>query len=193
MDTIASKKLTREGAMKVLGAAVDGAHALDCHVSIAVVDDGGHLIAFTRSEKAELYSIAIAQAKAKSAALTRFPSGKKSPTGNERDDHHALWRSRWPRAPARLSRSQAAFRSFPKGKSSARWASAARESRTSRSRRPRRRRWANNSRHDDKGAICDILKINAGARLAQSTACPRVDDEVPWMFLLIVPPRIVRR
>jgi uncharacterized protein GlcG (DUF336 family) len=90
MDVVASRKLTREGAMKILGAAVDKAHALDCHVSIAVVDDGGHLIAFTRSEKAELYSIALAQAKAKSAALTRFPSGKKSPSGNERNDHHAL-------------------------------------------------------------------------------------------------------
>jgi uncharacterized protein GlcG (DUF336 family) len=90
MDTVPSKKLTREGAMKVLGAAIDRAHALQSHVSIAVVDDGGHLIAFTRSERAELYSIAIAQAKAKSAALTRFPSGKKSPTGNEWDDHHAL-------------------------------------------------------------------------------------------------------
>src|SRR5215204_32934 len=90
MDIVASRKLTREGAMKVLGAAVERAQALNCHVSIAVVDDGGHLIAFTRSEKAELYSIALAQAKAKSAALTRFPSGKKSPTGNERDDHHAL-------------------------------------------------------------------------------------------------------
>lgn len=90
MDTIASRKLTREGAMKVLNTAVDRAHVLNCHVSIAVVDDGGHLIAFTRSEKAELYSIAIAQTKAKSAALTRFPSGKKSPTGNERSDHHAL-------------------------------------------------------------------------------------------------------
>jgi len=76
--------------MKVLSAAVEKAQALNCAVSIAVVDDGGHLIAFTRSEKAELYSIPIAQAKAKSAALTRFPSGKKSPTGNERDDHHAL-------------------------------------------------------------------------------------------------------
>ena len=90
METIPSRKLTREGAMKVLGAAVDRARALNCHVSIAVLGDGGHLIAFTRSAKAELYSIAIAQAKAKSAALTRFPSGKKSPTGNERDDHHAL-------------------------------------------------------------------------------------------------------
>jgi Haem-degrading len=50
MDTVASKKLTREGAMKVLGAAVDISHALDCHVSIAVVDDAGHLIVFTRKE-----------------------------------------------------------------------------------------------------------------------------------------------
>ena len=90
MDTVASKKLTREGAMKVLDAGINRAQSLGCHVSIAVVDDGGHLIAFMRSERAELYSIPIAQAKAKSAALTRFPSGKKSPTGNERDDHHAL-------------------------------------------------------------------------------------------------------
>jgi uncharacterized protein GlcG (DUF336 family) len=76
--------------MKMFGAAVHKAHALTCHVNIAVVDDGGHLICFTRSEKAELYSIAIAQAKAESAARMRFPSGKKSPTGNERNDHHAL-------------------------------------------------------------------------------------------------------
>jgi len=29
-------------------------------------------------------------AKGRSAALTRFPSGKKSPSGNVREDHHAL-------------------------------------------------------------------------------------------------------
>ena len=29
-------------------------------------------------------------ADARSAALTRFPSGKKSPSGTERDDHHAI-------------------------------------------------------------------------------------------------------
>ena len=76
MDIVAAKKMTREGAMKVLVAAVDRAQALNCHVSIAVVDDGGHLIAFTRSEKAELYSIALAQAKAK--AETAFSAWKKS-------------------------------------------------------------------------------------------------------------------
>jgi uncharacterized protein GlcG (DUF336 family) len=90
MDTIPSRKLSKNGAMKVLNAALAAAESLNRAVSVAVVDDGGHLIAFGRSDKAELYSIAIAQAKARSAALTRFPSGRKSPTGNVRDDHHAI-------------------------------------------------------------------------------------------------------
>jgi len=75
MDTMPSRKLTREGAMKVLEAAVSAAEAKGRSA---------------RTDKAELYSIPICLAKARSAALTRFPSGKKSPTGNERDDHHAL-------------------------------------------------------------------------------------------------------
>src|ERR1051325_528965 len=83
-------KLTQEGAMAVLRGALDKAQSLGVSASVAVVDDGGHLIAFGRSEEAELYSVAIAQAKARSAALTKFPSGKKSPSGNERDDHHAI-------------------------------------------------------------------------------------------------------
>ena len=90
MDTLPSRKLSKNGAMKVLNVALASAESLKCAVSVAVVDDGGHLIAFGRSDKAELYSIAISQAKARSAALTRFPSGKRSPTGNERDDHHAI-------------------------------------------------------------------------------------------------------
>jgi glc operon protein GlcG len=90
MDTVACRKLTREGAMKVLGVAVETAQRIGVAGSVAVVDDGGHLLAFARMDKAELYSIAICQAKARSAALTKFPSGKKSPSGNERDDHHAL-------------------------------------------------------------------------------------------------------
>lgn len=90
MKIVTTIKLTREGAMIILRGALDKARSLNAPVSVAVVDDGGHLIAFGRSEEAELYSVAISQAKARSAALTRFPSGKKSPSGNERDDHHAL-------------------------------------------------------------------------------------------------------
>ncbi|HEY7167325.1 MAG TPA: heme-binding protein [Candidatus Binatia bacterium] len=90
MKTRTTIKLTQEGAMTILHGALDKAQSLGVAASVAVVDDGGHLIAFGRSEEAELYSVAIAQAKARSAALTKFPSGKKSPSGNERDDHHAI-------------------------------------------------------------------------------------------------------
>jgi uncharacterized protein GlcG (DUF336 family) len=90
MDTVPARKLSKNGALKILNVALARAEELKCAVSVAVVDDGAHLMAFGRSDKAELYSVAIAQAKARSAALTRFPSGKKSPSGNDRDDHHAI-------------------------------------------------------------------------------------------------------
>jgi len=90
MYTISALKLTRAGAMKVLDSAVTAAEKIGRPVSIAVVDDAGHLLAFTRTDHAELYSVPIAIAKARGAALTRFPTGKKSPSGNERSDHHAL-------------------------------------------------------------------------------------------------------
>ena len=118
MDTVPSRKLTREGAMKVLNAAVDKAQALNSAVSIAVVDDGGHMIAFTRSEKAELYSIAIAQAKAKSAALTRLLPARKVPLAtNEMIITRSL--SHWPPVPAPLSLSPVAFRFTRRARSSA--------------------------------------------------------------------------
>ena len=90
MKTTTTVKLTEEGAMTILRGALDRAQSLGLPASVAVVDDGGYLLAFGRSEEAELYSVAISQAKARSAALTRFPSGKKSPSGTERDDHHAI-------------------------------------------------------------------------------------------------------
>lgn len=89
MKTVTAIKLTHEGAMTVLRGALDKAASLGVAAAVAVVDEGGHLFAFGRSEKTELYAIS-AQAEARSAALTRFPSGKKSPSGNERDDQHAL-------------------------------------------------------------------------------------------------------
>lgn len=90
MYTYNSQKLTQQGAMKVLEQTLEAAEGTGRPVSVAVVDDGGHLLAFSRSDHAELYTIQIAIAKARTAALTRHPSGKKSPTGNERSDHHAL-------------------------------------------------------------------------------------------------------
>ena len=90
MDTIQSSKLSLTGARKILDEALGHAEKMGVHVAVAVVDDAGHLLSFARVDGVELYTIAISQAKARGAAMTRFSTGKKSPTGNERTDHHAL-------------------------------------------------------------------------------------------------------
>jgi len=89
-DTLKALKLSRAGAMKVLDAAMAAAEKSGRPVSVAVADDGGHLMAFTRSDHAEKYTVLLAIHKARAAALTNFPTGRKSPTGNVRDDHHCL-------------------------------------------------------------------------------------------------------
>jgi glc operon protein GlcG len=65
-----------------------GKHAR--RISVAIVDDGGNLKLFSRSDDAGLTTENVAIAKARAAAMTRFPTGKKSASGNERSDHHAL-------------------------------------------------------------------------------------------------------
>jgi len=90
VKTYTALKLTQQAAMGILKQTLEAAKEIGRPVSVAVVDEGGHLLAFSRSDHAELYTIQIALAKARTAALTRHPSGKKSPTGNERSDHHAL-------------------------------------------------------------------------------------------------------
>lgn len=67
-------KLTVEGALAVLNAARQRAQQLGVPMIIAVVDDGGHLLAFVREDGAKLSSIPIAIAKAECAALRRQPT-----------------------------------------------------------------------------------------------------------------------
>jgi glc operon protein GlcG len=64
-------KLTLEGARAVLAAAEKKAQEIRCPMDIAIVDDGGHLIAFARMDGAKLSSIKIALLKARSAAARR--------------------------------------------------------------------------------------------------------------------------
>lgn len=90
MKTVAAVKLTEEGVMSILQAAREKAKSMKVIVSIAIVDDGGHLMAFVRSDEARLHTVPVAIAKARSAALTRNPTGKQSPSGREMDDHQAL-------------------------------------------------------------------------------------------------------
>jgi glc operon protein GlcG len=75
-------KLTLEGAQVVLAAAQARAAEIKMPMDIAVVDDGGHLLAFARMDGAKISSAEIAIAKAHCAAIRRLPSGP-SRTGDE--------------------------------------------------------------------------------------------------------------
>jgi glc operon protein GlcG len=75
-------KLTLEGAQFVLSAAQARAAEIKMPMDIAVVDDGGHLLAFARMDGAKISSAEIAISKAHCAAIRRLPSGP-SRTGDE--------------------------------------------------------------------------------------------------------------
>jgi uncharacterized protein GlcG (DUF336 family) len=78
-DTIAHVKLTHGGALKILNAAIAKAEAMGVPQCIAVVDDGGDLLAFVRMDGAKFLSIESATRKAVTAASSRMPTGGLSP------------------------------------------------------------------------------------------------------------------
>ncbi len=68
-------KLTLEGARAVLAAAQRRAEEIRVPMDVAVVDEGGHLLAFERMDGAKPASIAISLVKAQAAALRRAATG----------------------------------------------------------------------------------------------------------------------
>ena len=74
-----SLKLTHEGALRALDAALKKAEALGVPQNITIVDDGGNLLAFLRMDGAKVLSIRTSQKKAISAASLRQPSGHLKP------------------------------------------------------------------------------------------------------------------
>jgi glc operon protein GlcG len=75
MDIRSSRTLTLDGAQKVLGAALAHAHTLGQPMCIAVVDAGGNLLAFARMDGSKALSVTSSTNKARTAALSREPTG----------------------------------------------------------------------------------------------------------------------
>jgi len=69
-----SRRLTLAGAKVILAAAEKKAIQIGVPMDIAVVDDGGNLLAFSRMDGAKITSIDIAINKAFTAACTRKPT-----------------------------------------------------------------------------------------------------------------------
>ena len=90
MKTVPASKLSQEGCDIIVNAAIDKAKELKQIVSICVVDAGGHLMAFKRMTNGRTHNTLIAQAKARSAALTTAATGKVGRDGGEIPDHQVL-------------------------------------------------------------------------------------------------------
>jgi glc operon protein GlcG len=90
MKTVATFKLSQEGADIIVNAAIDKAKELKQIVSICVVDTGGHMFQFKRMTNGRTHNTLIAQAKARCAALTTAATGKTNRDGGEIPDHQVL-------------------------------------------------------------------------------------------------------
>jgi glc operon protein GlcG len=75
MLTRNNPKLTLEGARAILAAAEKKARQIQVPMNIAVVDGGGHLLAFIRMDGAKLSSVEVSLTKARAAALRASPTG----------------------------------------------------------------------------------------------------------------------
>ena len=74
-DTTPTLKLTSEGAMKILQAAIKKADEMNVPQCISVVDSGGHLLAFFRMDGAFVMSNTSSRRKAETAAAYGIPTG----------------------------------------------------------------------------------------------------------------------
>ncbi|MDJ0948823.1 MAG: heme-binding protein [Alphaproteobacteria bacterium] len=74
-DTAKHLRLTYDGAMKMMHAAVEKAQEMGKPQCIAIVDDGGNLLAFVRMDGAKILSIDSSIRKALTAASNRVPTG----------------------------------------------------------------------------------------------------------------------
>ena len=74
-ETAPALRLTNEGAMKILNAAIAKAADMGVDQCISVVDTGGHLLAFARMDGAFVLSIDSSLVKAMTAASYGQPTG----------------------------------------------------------------------------------------------------------------------
>ena len=74
-DTLPSLRLTSDGAMKLLNAAMAKAKEMGVPQCISIVDSGGHLLAFGRMDGAFSQSIDTSLMKAMTAASYGIPTG----------------------------------------------------------------------------------------------------------------------
>ena len=85
-----SKRLTTDGAKKMMATAIEKAKQAGIAVSIAITDAGGHLILLERMEGGRFHTVHSSTTKAVCAASNRQATSAKGAAGQALDVAHAL-------------------------------------------------------------------------------------------------------
>jgi uncharacterized protein GlcG (DUF336 family) len=90
MYVTSSKRLTTEGAKKMMATAIEQAKQSGIAVSVAITDAGGHLILLERMEGGRFHTVHSATTKAVCAASNKRLTSARGAQAQELDAAHAL-------------------------------------------------------------------------------------------------------
>jgi glc operon protein GlcG len=85
-----SKRLTHQGAKKMMATVIDMASQAGIAISCAIVDAGGHIILLERMDGGRFHTVHSCTTKAVCAASNRRPTTTKGAAGQDLDMSHAI-------------------------------------------------------------------------------------------------------
>jgi glc operon protein GlcG len=85
-----SKRLTHQGAKKIMATAIDMANQAGVAISCAIVDAGGHIILLERMDSGRFHTVHSCITKAVCAASNRRPTAATGAAGQDLDGSHAI-------------------------------------------------------------------------------------------------------
>src|ERR1700760_226262 len=85
-----AKRLTHEGARKMMAVAIEKARESNIAISCCIVDAGGHVVALERMDGGRFHTLHSCTTKAVCAASNKRPTSAKGAVGQDLDVTHAL-------------------------------------------------------------------------------------------------------
>src|ERR1041384_2514666 len=85
-----TKRLTHDGARKMMATAIEQARAVKIAISCCIVDAGGHVVVLERMDGGRFHTLHSCTTKAVCAASNRRPTTAKGAVGQDLDGTHAI-------------------------------------------------------------------------------------------------------
>src|SRR4051812_38865486 len=85
-----TKRLTHDGAKKMMATAIDQAHKAGIAISCCIVDAGGHVVILERMDGGRFHTLHSCTTKAVCAASNKRPTTAKGAVGQDLDVTHAI-------------------------------------------------------------------------------------------------------